>query len=95
MLGAKADGCLWYEIGPVYPGLKDGKDRGVTIFKSKFGGELYRSFEGRISVVPDVGVWWHVTLQLLRELFGKRVATIIEDVARFIRHLGHPPRGNA
>lgn len=47
MVGAKQDGCEWYEVGEVFPAARDGKSRGLTVFKSKFGGELHRSFKAR------------------------------------------------
>lgn len=47
ILGAKGDGCRWYEIGEVFPWARAGKDRGLTVFKSKFGGALHRHFKAR------------------------------------------------
>lgn len=48
ILGAKEDSCSWYEIGHVFPGVANGKLRGLTVFKSKFGGKARRHFLGRI-----------------------------------------------
>ncbi len=48
MLGERADGCMWYETGEAFPQAKSGKDKGLTDFKGKFGGELHRSFRGEI-----------------------------------------------
>lgn len=48
ILGAKAAGCRWYEIGEVFPGVLTGKEHGLSVFKSKFGGDVYRSFRGSI-----------------------------------------------
>ncbi|WP_026380425.1 GNAT family N-acetyltransferase [Afifella pfennigii] len=45
--GALESGCRWYEVGDVFPWVQDGKQRGLTVFKSKFGGELHRSFKAR------------------------------------------------
>jgi len=45
---AKRDGCKWYEIGEVYPQTEQEKLRGLTVFKSKFGGEMYRSYQAEI-----------------------------------------------
>lgn len=43
--GAIADGFRWYEMGEVFPAASDGKTRGLTEFKSRFGGDLRRSFK--------------------------------------------------
>jgi len=48
LICAKKDGCAWYEIGEAYPEIKDGKFRGLEVFKGKFGGELYRLYRGEI-----------------------------------------------
>lgn len=49
MLGAKRDGCRWYGVGEVFPGEQAGKLKGLTVFKSKFGGALHRSFKGELA----------------------------------------------
>jgi SAM-dependent methyltransferase len=55
ILGAKSDGCAWYEIGEAFPQAKTDKERNLTIFKGKFGGELHRLFRGEIVLdVPTV-----------------------------------------
>jgi SAM-dependent methyltransferase len=43
--GAVRDGFRWYEIGEVFPAAKDGKARGLTEYKSRFGGDLHRYFK--------------------------------------------------
>lgn len=48
--GAKRDGCRYYNIGEVFPNVNKGKLNGLTIFKSKFGGELYRFYKGEIDL---------------------------------------------
>jgi hypothetical protein len=54
--GEKVDGLLWYESGEVFPAAKLGKEKGLTDFKSKFGGELHRVFRGEkiIDQIPAV-----------------------------------------
>ncbi len=42
--GAVADGCSWYDAGEVFPGVKQGKEAGLSVFKSKFGGNIHRVF---------------------------------------------------
>ena len=46
--GAKTDGCHAYDIGEVFPGASSGKLHGLSVFKSKFGGELYRLYRGEL-----------------------------------------------
>ena len=48
VLGAKADGCAWYETGETFPLAKDSKEKGLTDFKKKFGGEMHRFFKGEL-----------------------------------------------
>ncbi len=48
LAGAKEDGCRWYEIGEAFPGAASGKEHGLTVFKAKFGGELFRYFRGEL-----------------------------------------------
>lgn len=44
---AKNDGFEWYNVGDVFPAATQGKQHGLSVFKSKFGGELHRSFRAR------------------------------------------------
>jgi hypothetical protein len=70
LVGAKTDGCQWYEIGEVYPELAEAKQKGLTIFKQKFGGELYRVYRGQITLSknqPQLVQMLSSTIQ-----FGKR-----------------------
>jgi len=46
--GAKADGVQAYDIGEVFPGAAGGKLHGLSVFKSKFGGQLYRLYRGEL-----------------------------------------------
>jgi hypothetical protein len=48
LLGAKQDGCRWFEVGEVFPNAQEGKRHGLSVFKNKFGGSLYRLFRGEI-----------------------------------------------
>jgi hypothetical protein len=56
MLGARRDGCSWYEVGEVFPGAKSGKEFGLSVLKSKFGGELHRSFRGEMALAQPAAV---------------------------------------
>lgn len=51
---AKQHGCRWYEIGEVFPGHQEGKARGLTVFKSKFGGEVRRSWRAALELPSQV-----------------------------------------
>ena len=44
---AKADGFRSFETGEVFPGTKDKKKAGLTLYKSSFGGEYYPFYKGR------------------------------------------------
>lgn len=48
--GALHDECQYYDMGEAFPATADQKLRGLTVFKSKFGGELYRFYRGRLSL---------------------------------------------
>ncbi len=42
----------WFEIGEVFPNSDRPKDIGLTIFKSKFGGEVHRLFRAQLTFPP-------------------------------------------
>ena len=44
IIGARNAGIRWYDCGTVFPHAEDGKQRGLTTFKTKFGGEMHRQF---------------------------------------------------
>jgi hypothetical protein len=48
MMGARAAGARWYDCGAIFPNAEDPKQRGLTTFKTKFGGETHRLFLGRM-----------------------------------------------
>lgn len=66
ILDAKRNNCQWYDCGWVFPGTSDPKQMGLTLFKTRFGGDLHRAFRGRIAfhqehaspldmpVIPDI-----------------------------------------
>lgn len=51
---AKERGCSWYEVGEVFPGSRDAKERGLSHFKGGFGGALQPFFKGRKVYRPHV-----------------------------------------
>jgi hypothetical protein len=44
ILSAKRDGYRWFEVGPIFPHTDVPKLKGLTEFKTKFGGEPHRFF---------------------------------------------------
>ncbi len=50
MLWAKAQGARWFETGEAFPGAREGKEKGLTDFKEKFGGQLHRLLKGRLDI---------------------------------------------
>src|SRR5690606_25669241 len=54
LLGAKNAGLWWYDCGTIFPGAADAKQRGLSTFKKKFGGEAHRAFraEKKLKVPP-------------------------------------------
>jgi hypothetical protein len=76
LVGAKEDDCDWYEIGEVFPDAMEGKLRGLTTFKSKFGGELYRFYRGEITLFdrcppPYIRAASHMLPRSVRRHLGK------------------------
>lgn len=49
ILDAKRRGFRWFEVGEVELPLRPGKGGTLSLFKSKFGGEVHRYFRGTIS----------------------------------------------
>jgi len=42
ILAAKEDGLRWFDVGTIIPGTDDPKLKGLTLFKTRFGGEPHR-----------------------------------------------------
>lgn len=50
MLGAKHAGIRWYDCGSIFPGaVGSEKQKGISTFKTKFGGQPHRQFSGGFS----------------------------------------------
>jgi len=79
MICAKGSGAEWFENGEAFPNVRNGKLRGLTTFKGKFGGETHRFYRGRLvltdgpSMENAFGDWLRCTALLLRPILGKRV----------------------
>ena len=41
-LDAKGDGMRWFDVGTIIPGTADPKLKGLTLFKTRFGGVPHR-----------------------------------------------------
>jgi GNAT acetyltransferase-like protein len=54
LLGMRERGVHWYDAGEVFPGASAGKQHGLSVFKTKFGGENHRLFRSarRLSKSP-------------------------------------------
>ncbi len=44
ILSAKQDGLGWFDVGTILPGTTDPKLKGLSLFKTRFGGETHRFF---------------------------------------------------
>ncbi|WP_085902020.1 lipid II:glycine glycyltransferase FemX [Kiloniella majae] len=100
ILGSKRAGRKWYEIGEVFPGAKGNKEEGLSIFKSKFGGEVHRYFRSSLALSAtsaDSAVgkkiamknWLRSGKVLVTEVLGvkftKRIAIIARSAIRLVR----------
>jgi Acetyltransferase (GNAT) domain len=50
ILAAKKDGCFWFDVGAVDPCSDNAKLRGLTVFKSRFGGEPHRLIRAEMAL---------------------------------------------
>ena len=50
MLGAKSMGVRWYDAGWIFPHGASEKQIGLSHFKTRFGGEVHRSFFGELEL---------------------------------------------
>jgi len=48
MIWAHQQGAQYFETGEAFPNAREGKEKGLTIFKEKFGGQLHRFLKGRL-----------------------------------------------
>jgi hypothetical protein len=58
MVSSKARGCRWYDCGAIFSdGLASEKQKGLTMFKTKFGGEPHRLFAADIELaIPSSSI---------------------------------------
>lgn len=53
ILGARRAGIRWYDCGAVFPGERSSeKQKGLSTFKTKFGGQPHRQFYGSVNFPP-------------------------------------------
>ncbi len=50
MLDAKRAGAEWYDAGWIFPASESNKQKGLTHFKTRFGGTAHRSFFGELDI---------------------------------------------
>jgi hypothetical protein len=55
MLDARAQGRKWYEVGEVFFSYGSEKDRGLTEYKTRFGGDTHRTFRARMELSNHKG----------------------------------------
>jgi hypothetical protein len=53
MLSAKKMGVRWYDAGWIFPHGATEKQKGLTHFKTRFGGEVHRSFFAELEMSPQ------------------------------------------
>jgi dTDP-4-amino-4,6-dideoxygalactose transaminase/ubiquinone/menaquinone biosynthesis C-methylase UbiE len=95
MLWAKNHNVEWFDNGEAFPNVQDGKLRGLTVFKGKFGGDLYRLYKGSIffpRLENDRGPlreWLRATRGLIYSVLGDNFTAFIEKILicvyRFMR----------
>ena len=51
---AKQAGALWYDCGLIFPTATDQKQKGLTLFKTRFGGEPHRAFRAEMTTSPEL-----------------------------------------
>jgi len=56
LLGAKEAGLWWYDCGAIFPNATDAKQKGLTTFKTKFGGEAHRAFQAKRGLTPPANL---------------------------------------
>jgi hypothetical protein len=77
MLKAKKMGVEWYDAGWIFPHGATEKQKGLTYFKTRFGGEPHRSFFAELdlslSVSKDPNIQAPKTLlkKILEKIHGK------------------------
>ena len=54
LLGAKNAGLWWYDCGAIFPNAVDSKQKGLTTFKTKFGGEAHRAFRAQRRLISSI-----------------------------------------
>lgn len=81
---ARVSGCLWYDCGWVFPAATDPKQRGLTLFKTRFGGEPHRAFRGR-RLFEAVARAEEATQASVVSAKATRAPTLLSRVAQMLR----------
>ena len=85
ILWAKSKGAEWFENGEAFPNIREGKLRGLTVFKGKFGGELRRFYKGTLVLNQSPFVeWLECTGRLVLPILGENTTRSLGKWARSI-----------
>jgi hypothetical protein len=79
MLGAKESGLNWYDCGTISPNSSDMKQRNITTFKTKFGGDPHRVIIAKILL--DTGKWTKLST-LIKEIIPSFMKIPLRRVLR-------------
>lgn len=74
MLGAQRAGIRWYDCGAVFPGKTSSeKQKGLSTFKTKFGGQPHRQFSGGLNFpcCPIASSGASTAPTFIRKILGK------------------------
>jgi dTDP-4-amino-4,6-dideoxygalactose transaminase len=88
MLGAKHEGIRWYDCGAIFPGaVGSEKQKGLSTFKTKFGGQPHRHFSASLNFSAHDAV---SSVDVLSPSFGLRriIGFGIHMPRRFLRWIG-------
>jgi ubiquinone/menaquinone biosynthesis C-methylase UbiE len=83
IIGSKAAGCRWYEIGEIFPGVREGKMHGLTRLKTSFGGEDHRYLRGTMVLTADAP---RVANARFPSAQRKKAPELLDKIERDIRH---------
>jgi hypothetical protein len=86
IMGAKASGLRWYDCGAIFPGKSaTQKQKGLTIFKTKFGGQPHRLFAAGI----DLQIRSHSSMPIdAASSFLDRSKDALTNTIKSIMHFG-------
>ena len=87
IVAAKQDGRLAYEVGPIFPGTDESKQKGLTLFKTRFGGSprrALRSYRDLSNERAEAHRSTESSVSTEQEFFGRSLKRATKGL---IRHL--------